>query len=193
MGPKTLILLLAVSASALFLQSEAVVIAIPRKVGPIARLGRLRENPTLNSICKKTDYFVECFSTIAPLLKGRPINAMVALKAEIQAANMKFREAKRLVEKLTASPTTSKTTKECLSVCTENFDSALESLQDSLQAIAQRDRGSLSSQLSAVTTYVETCNDAFTDFNGHSPISVANLHLAKIGSNCLAIAQQVRL
>lgn len=154
----------------------------------------LKVDPTLSSICKKTDYAAICVSTIAPLLRGRRADPMSVLKAEITAATVRFKAARQLVGKLAANPTSTKTMKDCLSVCLENYDSALDSLQASLRAIDGRDRGTLSSELSAVMTYVETCNDAFRESpTVKSPVSLAASHLAKIGSNCLAISQQVHL
>ncbi|KAK4768398.1 hypothetical protein SAY87_003539 [Trapa incisa] len=183
--PRIVLLLLAVL---LFPRSEA--IAAPRKFGLLER----SEDPQLSSICKKTDYADICFSTIKPLLRGHKANLMLALKAEIGAASVMFRSAKHQIEKVSNNPSSSKTMKDNLSVCSESYDSALDSLQSSLQAIAGRDRGTLSSELSAVITYIETCNDAFVERpSARSPVSTVASKLSKIGSNCLAIAQQVHL
>ncbi|KAF8039716.1 hypothetical protein BT93_B2052 [Corymbia citriodora subsp. variegata] len=211
------LLLLVFTASAALLLSSAVdAVCVPRKPhslspkrlpqtaatykrptsGPLASLfasrAALPVNRTVVDICRQTDYPDLCISSASARLKG-PANALSVLTAEIEACTEKTKSAAAEADRLAADPSASRSDKMALDACKENYDSALDSLSNAKEAVAARDAGTLNSELSAVITFVGTCDDAFDETCTASPLAGANRILQHLGSNCLAIAAQAHL
>ncbi|XP_010026090.2 pectinesterase inhibitor [Eucalyptus grandis] len=143
-------------------------------------------------ICHQTDYPDICISSVGAHLKG-PADVLSLLTAEIEACTEKMKSAAAEVTKLAADPSASPATKMALSACDENYSSALDSLSSAQEAIAAHDAGTLNSELSAVITFVTTCDDSFAEMTMNSPLEGTGRILQKLGSNCLAIAARAHL
>ncbi|KAI4329806.1 hypothetical protein MLD38_028151 [Melastoma candidum] len=172
-------LVVVISALSLAPGSAAV---LPRKIKQPGNL--------IEQICRKTDYVNVCIASVTGNLKGKARGISI-LNAEIDACAEGTRAALAQVAKLSKSA--SKEEKQALSSCKESFGSAINSLTNAKKAIKARDIGTLDSELSAVITFVSNCNDAYGDVTGPSPLAKVDNQLIHLGSNCLAIAEQIRL
>lgn len=83
--------------------------------------------------------------------------------------------------------------KDSLRICKEQYGFAMDSLMKAKLALEKHDLGSLNSELSAVTTYASTCDDTFAESPGEtSPLADDDAEVSHLGSNCLAITDQVK-
>lgn len=73
--------------------------------------------------------------------------------------------------------------------CKDSYRDALDNLQNAMDAIPDRDFGTINSMLSAAVTDFSDCDDAFL---GMAQYSNYDGHLTKMVSNCVAIASLVK-
>ncbi|KAK6913691.1 Pectinesterase inhibitor domain [Dillenia turbinata] len=153
-------------------------------------------DPKIKKICESTDYPQICLSTIAPFLTGKtdPLSVLeIVIKACVQHAKIALKAAKQLSEKAEIP----KITSSGADVCKEHFEDALDNLQRALDAIPEKDLGSINSMLSAVMTDASTCEDAFQegpviDSDEDPPMKIYYDKLSKMASNCLAVASLIQ-
>ncbi|KAI4329789.1 hypothetical protein MLD38_028135 [Melastoma candidum] len=171
-----------VVVSALFLASASAVAALPRK---------LSQDDLISKLCSKTDYVTLCISSVNKNIKGQHTGVSV-LNAEIDAAANSTKEALAKATTLYKSAS-SKVEKQILSTCQETYGYAIDAAVDSKAAIKAHDAASLNIHLSALITYVETCEDTYSEFSRASPLKELDDLIGNLGSNCFKIASQIGL
>lgn len=145
-------------------------------------------NPEIRKICGATDHPAECLASIIPYLTGA-VDPISVLKMEIQALLKGFEQAIAVAKKLKADASTSAWVKSCLDICLDVYDSGISDLGNAITAISSHDIGRLNTLLSATVSYVDTCEDSFTEKPGvNSPMQEVDDQLDKLASNNLAIA-----
>ncbi|XP_022991039.1 uncharacterized protein LOC111487748 [Cucurbita maxima] len=105
-------------------------------------------------ICEKADDVSLCRSYVKGSSDPRP-----AIKATIEQLLSETKRAKTSSEKLGDS--------DFIGVCTENYDSAIDDLQNSLLSLEKNDKASLQSSLSGVATFYVTCTDTVSEGGVH--------------------------
>lgn len=74
--------------------------------------------------------------------------------------------------------------------CKDMYSDALDGLQSAMDAIPNKDVGTINSMLSGVISDAVACDDGFE--GQKSPFGDYNDKLRKMGSNCLAIASLIK-
>ncbi|KAK6922259.1 Pectinesterase inhibitor domain [Dillenia turbinata] len=131
------------------------------------------------SLCAKSSFPKLCESVI-----GGTSSPEAALTKSIQASLKQFLNAQSTARHTNAN-------KSCREQCAEMYQSAIDSLNHSLEYVKTKDIGGLRSELSAVLTYVETCNDAFAEFQIKNPYANTNEKLKEYGDNNLVLAAAI--
>nr|KJB38314.1 hypothetical protein B456_006G248200 [Gossypium raimondii] len=145
-------------------------------------------NPKLQKICGKTDYPIECLTSIIPFLdENVDMIPMSILKAEIDAIHNKTKEVLDKTYELSMNPPTSRLLPLCLKTCINNYNAILESKQRILDAISMGDANELSMELSHNMEHVFACEEEFKEAKIESPMAELNSLLVKIITNSLTI------
>ncbi|KAB2014642.1 hypothetical protein ES319_D09G240700v1 [Gossypium barbadense] len=145
-------------------------------------------DPKLQQICDKTDNPVECLITTIPFLRKKvAINPVSILNIEVEAIDIKTKEALDKASKLLLSSSNSKPITNCFNICINNYKSILESKHRILDAISIGDDKQLRVELSSNVDKIYHCEDAFEEANVKSPITEVNSLLGKMITNSLTI------
>ncbi|KAK8281612.1 hypothetical protein GOBAR_AA32050 [Gossypium barbadense] len=145
-------------------------------------------NPKLQKICEKTDYPIECLTSIISFLdENVDMIPMSILKAEIDAIHNKTKEVLDKTYELSMNPPTSRLLPLCLKTCINNYNAILESKQRILDAITMGDANELSMELSHNMEHVFACEEEFKEAKIESPMAELNSLLVKIITNSLTI------
>ncbi|KAG1365298.1 putative Pectinesterase inhibitor 4 [Cocos nucifera] len=141
-------------------------------------------------MCHHTDYPDLCLSSISPLLPAfGTIDAKTLLTLEMKACRSYTETARTQAAKLAnENPSVAS----ILQSCTENYEDAFDDLDSSAEALAEGDKGTLNSMLSALLDDYGTCEDGFTEMSATSPMASYDDTLTKLASNCLALADLVK-
>ena len=140
----------------------------------------------LSKLCADVDFPHLC----EEIIKGAS-DAKNATQMAIQALSLRATHAKALALKL--GSTASGNLKSSLDICADVYDDAVYSLQTSLDNIQGGDKGALFSNLSAVVTDIVTCDDTIKggDEDPQAALAKRNKVMKKLGSNCLALADEI--
>ncbi|KAI4372025.1 hypothetical protein MLD38_010312 [Melastoma candidum] len=126
--------------------------------------------------------------SVKGFVKGEP-SLISVLNAEVDACAKETKAAIAKVEKLSKAASSGE--KKTLSICKENYEFAIDSLENVRKAISARDLGTLNAELGAVVTYASTCDDAYSESKYVSPLTEVDQTLMGLGSNCLEMAAQI--
>ncbi|XP_022977265.1 uncharacterized protein LOC111477633 [Cucurbita maxima] len=113
-----------------------------------------------SDLCDKAEYVELCKSVV----KGAT-DPKAAIKTSIEFLLSETRRLKASSEKLKSS--------QFIDVCTDNYDSAIDDLNNSLQNLRSNDIASLQITLSGSLSFYETCNDALAE-GGKGVVQVAS-------------------
>ena len=139
----------------------------------------------LSSLCSDADFPQLC----EEITKGAS-DPKSATQMAIRALILRASNAKALAVKLGSSATGLR--KSNLDTCVEVYDDAVDNLQTSLANIQSGDKGALKSNLSAVLSDIVTCDDAFAESaDDPQALGQTNKVMSKLGSNCLALVDEV--
>lgn len=210
-----LVLLLLLSAAAAPLAGG---ICVPRKPGAGGKVVPLpspakptppQSKPTLpkatpvapggdivKDLCAKTDYPDVCLSAIGkqPPPAGKKLDSPGVLRLAMGAVRAKAADAKKAANALIADPKTPKLAVGPLHDCADSYDDIPYSLDHAEKAIAADDKDTTGTMLDTCRTDVDTCDQGFEDREELPRLmSKHDAELAKLASNCLAIAQAVGL
>jgi pectinesterase inhibitor-like protein len=149
----------------------------------------------VRSLCLKTDYPDLCTSSIARQPGGgRRLDGASVLRLAMGAVRARAAEAKRAAAALAADPGTQPLARGPLQDCAESYDDIAYSLDHADKALAGGDRGSTATMLDTVRTDVDTCDQGFEEREELKPLMAKDdAELAKLASNCLAIASAAGL
>jgi pectinesterase inhibitor-like protein len=151
----------------------------------------------VRSLCLKTDYPDLCTSSIArqPALPGgRRLDGAGVLRLAMGVVRARAADAKRAAAALAAHPGTQPLARGPLQDCAESYDDIAYSLDHAEKALASGDRGSTTTMLDTVRTDVDTCDQGFEEREELKPLMTKDdAELAKLASNCLAIASAAGL
>ncbi|KAK7331254.1 hypothetical protein VNO77_25474 [Canavalia gladiata] len=141
------------------------------------------------NICKPTTNPILCYKTIFPQVINSSFNIYKALEIEIFATQKQVENTSSLMTTLLAKPGNSKDMIESLQTCKDQYNNILDSIQDALKQVANRNAIEARFKFSAVLSFHSTCNDQFT--NGNSPIANEAQVVYDLGGNCLDIMKAI--
>ncbi|XP_042016385.1 uncharacterized protein LOC121764414 [Salvia splendens] len=141
-------------------------------------------NPALEKICESTDYPILCLSTVAPYLDGET-DIQSVLDVAIQAGAEFSKYGQETAQKLAGNPANPPQHSSVLSDCRDGFETAAENYGKAADALAEQDKGTVNSMLSAVITYIGDCHDTIST---DSLLYSLTEKLINMTSNCLAIS-----
>lgn len=146
-----------------------------------------RASNALSKLCSDVDFPQLCDE----IIKGSP-DAKNATQMAIQALSLRAAHAKALAVKLGSLATGY--LKSSLDTCAEVYDDAVDSLETSLDNIQNGDKKALFNNLAAVLADITTCDDTIIagDNDPHAALGKSNKVMQKLGSNCLALAEEIR-
>ncbi|GJN34782.1 hypothetical protein PR202_gb23478 [Eleusine coracana subsp. coracana] len=155
----------------------------------------------VKSLCLKTDYPDLCVSSIAkqqqttpPPAGGKRLDGAGVLRLAMAAVRVKAGEAKKAALARAADPRTQPLARGPLDDCVESYGDIEYSLDHAEKAMAAGDRDSTGTMLDTVRTDVDTCDQGFEDREELKPLMAKeDAELAKLSSNCLAIASAAGL
>ncbi|KAL6847386.1 hypothetical protein ACP4OV_023239 [Aristida adscensionis] len=153
----------------------------------------------IRSLCLKTDYPDVCQSAIArqpplPLPGGKRLDGAGVLRLAIAAVRAKAAEAKKAAAALAGDPKTQPLARGALQDCVESFDDIGYSLDQAEQAMAAGRKDTTGTMLDTARTDVDTCDQGFEEREELTPVMAkTDAELAKLASNCLAIASAAGL
>ncbi|KAG8048694.1 hypothetical protein GUJ93_ZPchr0009g931 [Zizania palustris] len=157
----------------------AVAVAAPP---PIASGGDL-----VKTLCAKTEYPVECETSIVPK-PGQKLDAAVVLRLAMDVVRAKAADAKKMANALIADPKTARLELSPLHGCVELYDQTSDSLDRADKAIAAGDKATTATMLTSVSSDVSTCNQGFEDLHVTPLLSKQEEELGKFASICMEIA-----
>ncbi|EYU29652.1 hypothetical protein MIMGU_mgv1a027137mg [Erythranthe guttata] len=143
-------------------------------------------DPKVKKICDSTDHSSLCLTTIAPLLKGKddvPSVLEVSIGVGSKLSDYALSLAKTMSEKPGMPPQVLSVIKDCK----DSYDTAAYNYQNAVDALHEKDIGTMNSMLSAVITNVGDCEDGFSSIGETSVFSGLAENLTNVTSNCLAI------
>ncbi|KAK6930128.1 Pectinesterase inhibitor domain [Dillenia turbinata] len=95
-----------------------------------------------------------------------------------------FSKAKAIANHTTAD-------NQCLDLCVEEYQNAIDGLHQSVEYVKTNNIGGLRSELSAVATNVENCDDVFGELKKKNPFARLNHKLRKHGDINLGLVAQM--
>jgi pectinesterase inhibitor-like protein len=168
--------------------------ALPRPAPPLLPNGDI-----VRSLCLKTDYPDLCTSSItkqqaAAPPGGKRLDGAGVLRLAMAAVRARAAEAKTKAAALAADPKTQPLAHGPLQDCLESYDDIAYSLDHAEKALAGADHDTMGTMLDTVRTDVDTCDQGFEEREELKPLMAKDdAELAKLASNCLAIADAARL
>ncbi|XP_056161319.1 pectinesterase inhibitor-like [Syzygium oleosum] len=146
----------------------------------------------IKKLCDMTDYPGLCVSTLSPFLVGSALLAepIALLQTAIKAATAETKLAMMVLGRLIEMSYVDAKTLMSLKDCHDNYSDALDNFQAAMDAIPNRDIGTINSMLSAAVTDYGTCEDEFS--GGSSPMAGHDSKLSHMADNCLAIASLIK-
>ncbi|KAL7104832.1 hypothetical protein ACP275_07G006300 [Erythranthe tilingii] len=143
-------------------------------------------DPKVKKICDSTDHSSLCLTTIAPLLKGKD-DVPSVLEVSIGVGSKLSDYALSLAKTMSEKPGTPPQVLSVLKDCKDSYDTAAYNYQNAVDALHEKDIGTMNSMLSAVITNVGDCEDGFSSIGETSVFSGLAENLTNVTSNCLAI------
>lgn len=143
------------------------------------------EDPQLKKICDSTDHPSLCLSTVAPFLDGGEIDVQSILDVSIQAGAQLSKYAQATAQKLAGNPGNPPQHSSVLDDCKDGFETAAENYAKAGDALSEKDKGTMSTMLSAVITYAADCKQTISK---ESTLYGITDRLINMTSNCLAIS-----
>ena len=141
----------------------------------------------LLELCKKTTNPTLCEETIQPhVLKGA-IDPLKALQVEVDATLNKTKQAIGAIGELLAKNDISKSLKDSLDICKDQYNSIVDAIKETNEAIAKHDIGTAKFKFSAVLSYQGSCKDAFEGLENEFSFAPDSDSVYQLGGNCLDI------
>ncbi|CAA3012114.1 pectinesterase 3 [Olea europaea subsp. europaea] len=144
-------------------------------------------DPRVKKICESTDHPSLCLGTVAPLLDGK-FDSFSILKVSIKACSELTKIALSMAKKFSNMPGVPPQVASIVRDCNDSYDEAMSNFEKALNALPERDMGTVNVMLSAVITDIGDCEDALFSTGSNFPISDYAEKLTNMTSNCLAIA-----
>ncbi|KAI3709646.1 hypothetical protein L2E82_39412 [Cichorium intybus] len=120
-------------------------------------------------------------AAVAPQTEG----SKIACK-QLEAIEHRISEFKVIVLKRLEDPNTPEATKSCLSQCQDNFDDAINGVKTGIDSINKKDQSKANSDVSGISTDIETCNDCFMETDGEDKeVKAFNDWIQGVSKDCL--------
>ncbi|KAL4563829.1 hypothetical protein LXL04_027877 [Taraxacum kok-saghyz] len=120
-------------------------------------------------------------AVVAPQTEG----SKVACK-QLEAIEHRISEFKVTLAKRLEDPNTPQGTKNCLIQCQDNFDDAINGVKTGIDSINKKDQSKANSDVSGISTDIETCNDCFMETDGEDKeIKAFNDWIQGVSKDCL--------
>ncbi|KDP33951.1 hypothetical protein JCGZ_07522 [Jatropha curcas] len=160
-------------------------------LGYSSRLQYSKENNSkdlISSTCNHTLYYQECVFSLRsdPNSKTADLRGLanIALNISIAYGSETLTHISDLKTKTSKNDTNSS----CLSDCVEQYNDAVEDLQEAIEALRIRSLDTLKTLVSSAMTDSDTCEEGFEESGYGSPFANRNLYFSKLCSNFLAIS-----
>lgn len=152
-------------------------------------------DPRIKSLCDKTDHPALCLATIGPFFSGKS-DVISVIEMLIKASTEQTKQAIATAEKMATDSKSDPRAVSRFNDCKEIYDDALDNLQEAIDALAEKDVGTISTMISAAISDYGTCDDGFTGQpnpipEGVSPMAKINENLMDIARIILALANMI--
>ncbi|CAA0834259.1 Unknown protein [Striga hermonthica] len=140
----------------------------------------------VKEICNSTDHPELCLDTLVPRLDGNydiPIVLEVSMRVGADLARTGLSVAKKVVDGSVGPPELASVLRDCRDM----YDEAVYNFESAIDAFPRRDKGTMSTMLSAVITDIGDCEDGLARFGDESPFTDVAEKVKNTASNCLAI------
>ncbi|KAK7331252.1 hypothetical protein VNO77_25472 [Canavalia gladiata] len=173
-------LLIIITISTLFVVTNAV--PATRNIHIVRRERHLLD---LSDFCKKTTNPDLCTKTIQPFFQNGGVDRIKALQVEVDATNSQTKKTVGEINTLLSKNDINKSTKSSLSTCKNQYNSMLDSIRDTKNALARNDVVTAKFKFSAVLSFQAACKD---EFKGEAfPFPQDSDTVYQLGGNCLDI------
>ncbi|XP_057431016.1 pectinesterase inhibitor 1-like [Lotus japonicus] len=140
----------------------------------------------LSAFCQKTTNPTLCAKTIQPHFLHNNLDPFKALEIEVEATLNQTKKTIAIISELLAKHDISKSLKGSLDTCKEQYDSIMDSIKETIDAIARKDVIEAKFKFSAVISFQSSCKDAFEGLDDF-PIASDSDEVFQLGGNCLDI------
>ncbi|XP_022851735.1 pectinesterase inhibitor 1-like [Olea europaea var. sylvestris] len=144
-------------------------------------------DPKVMKICDSTDHPSLCLGTVVPLLDDKTDQFSV-LEVSVKACSELTKFALSMAKKISNMPGVPPQVASIIRDCKDNYDAVMSNFEKAINALPERDIGTLNTMLSAVITDVGDCEDELSSTATTSPLSDYAEKLTNMTSNSLAIA-----
>ncbi|KAL2464289.1 Plant invertase/pectin methylesterase inhibitor superfamily protein [Forsythia ovata] len=144
-------------------------------------------DPKVQKICDSTDHPLLCLGTVLPLLDHKT-DSFSILEVSVKASSELTKFALSMAKKFSNMPGVPPKVASILRDCKDSYDEAMYNFEKAMNALLERDIGTLNTMLSAVITDIGDCEDELSGTGSTSPLSNYAEKLTNMTSNCLAIA-----
>ncbi|KAG2395517.1 uncharacterized protein HKW66_Vig0071070 [Vigna angularis] len=143
----------------------------------------------INQLCQKTTDPALCANTIKPHFAQNKLSAIKALDVEVEATLAEAKTALGKIQTLENKKDNTKSTKDSLDVCDDQYNSMLDAIEETKQAIAKNDVTTAKFKFSAVISYHSACRDTFK--GGVTPFDKDSNAVYKLGGIALDIIADI--
>uniref|UniRef100_A0A5B6YJ25 Putative pectinesterase inhibitor-like n=1 Tax=Davidia involucrata TaxID=16924 RepID=A0A5B6YJ25_DAVIN len=149
-------------------------------------------NDLINKACERALFKDFCKSSLqsSPESKHASLNdlAKISLNLALSQGNAVHNHVKDLLSTTTPEPKL----KQCLEDCSNNFEEAVDQLEDSIAALGSKGYSDVNTWVTAAMSDAESCQNGFQDQQIHnSPLTEKSTTFSKLCSNVLAITNQL--
>ncbi|XP_061373649.1 uncharacterized protein LOC133315982 [Gastrolobium bilobum] len=137
----------------------------------------------LDDFCKKFTNPTLCAETIQPHYNNHALDPLKALEIEVDATLNQTKKTAAIIDELLSKPDVSKPLKVSLDTCKEQYNSILDSIKETKEAIATHDVITAKFKFSAVLSFQATCKDEFEGTK--MPFADDSEAIYQLGGNCL--------
>ncbi|PIA61075.1 hypothetical protein AQUCO_00300532v1 [Aquilegia coerulea] len=149
-------------------------------------------NPEVKKVCDATDNPMLCMATVSPLLQGK-FDVVSILQTEVNACKTLSQTLLDKSVKLSADPSTIPDVAKTLKTCKENYESVIDNMEKTIQAIAEKDLGTVNTMLSAAIADVSTCGENFSEVaTNPNPLVDMEQSVTNLVGNCLSISASLK-
>ena len=141
----------------------------------------------LMEFCKKTTNPTLCADTIEPHFLKSAIDPLKALQVEVEATLDETKKTIGIIGELLAKQDISKSVKDSLKICKDQYNSIVDAIKQTNEAIAKHDVSTAKFQFSAVLSFQASCKDAFEGLQNEFSFAHDSDTVYQLGGNCLDI------
>ncbi|WKA02752.1 hypothetical protein VitviT2T_020906 [Vitis vinifera] len=123
-------------------------------------------------VCDHAIYKDLCISSLQSVPESKDADLFELTTIALKLAATNATEIKKYVQKLLNKSHSDRYTHQCLADCSENYEDALDRIEDSLKALESKGYNDVNTWVTAAMADAESCEEGFLDRPGHkSPLT----------------------